>query len=242
MGITKEKKIFYIRLSLFAINCSEIRIKSVSRYNLACTANTVHKMEISETKEMESESPAANAGTSSEGQSQSHKLLQCAICWNPPTDCRLCPQCSGLACYGCLETWYFKYMPHGISSSGTCPMCQFPVHLKAFVPAPWIQHLVTQFAGRPITDEIISVFEQIKRNILNSSQDSRCKIHPLKTMELYCTRCRETVCVECSLWGAHYMHDVKTIAKMRENEKSDLQRERQRRAILSSAQGRSVRR
>ena len=42
MTITKEKKTFYIRLSLFAINCSEIRIKSVSRFNLACTGTFLH--------------------------------------------------------------------------------------------------------------------------------------------------------------------------------------------------------
>ena len=119
-----------------------------------------------ETKEMDSEqiisAPIISAPET--------RIFQCAICWTPPMGCRLCPQCTGIACHHCLETWYFKYMPTTSATAPTCPMCQFPVSFKDFVEAPWIQHLVAQFAGKAITGEMVNMFEQLKRNIISSSQ------------------------------------------------------------------------
>ena len=60
------------------------------------------------------------------------------------------------------------------------------------------------------------------REIFLGNAEPRCQNHPNKALELYCTRCREIVCVVCSLWGAHYIHDVKAAGKMTEADKADV--------------------
>ena len=63
---------------------------------------------------------------------------------------------------------------------------------------------------------------RLHRQIFPGNAELRCQDHPNKASELYCTRCRDMVCVVCSLWGAHYMHDVKAAGKMTENDKADV--------------------
>lgn len=184
-------------------------------------------------------------------------VLCCSICWNPPTEPRLCPHCSGIHCLRCLHSWYTN-RPSS-PASGTCPTCYVRVGLDRYMASPWIRdiHGITSVGDASMTrspaapcrsaapahaDALAAptwngavsfhygpvAVEKIAEKDLKACfwtsfdvtktldllSKSGCRAHPSQPQQLYCSRCRDFCCTFCSLWGAHFLHDVKCVRNM----------------------------
>lgn len=138
------------------------------------------------------------------------ELIECSICTETFTDPRALP-CQHTFCLQCLE-----------STAGPrpgamlCPLCR-----RTFsIPRDGLAGLTRDFK----VQALIELYNSEPLNITESSDDSTCRLHPTKSLDVFCFDCKKTTCSLCRHRG-HSSHKTFEFSKIADDMRQRIAKE-----------------
>eukprot|EP00111_Clytia_hemisphaerica_P006163 TCONS_00017835-protein len=129
------------------------------------------------------------------------EMFRCFICMERVKDARLCPHCSKLCCYSCMQKWLTE-------QRAQCPHCRACLHLKDLIHCRWVEE---------VTEQIDHLKSKKSASNFEDSNDGKCEKHNEK-MSVYCETCQVCICHNCALWGGlHAQHQFQPLEKVYED-------------------------
>lgn len=120
------------------------------------------------------------------------QAFKCVICLGNVRDARMCPSCSKMCCFECVDRWL------QLQQTSQCPHCRHIISVESLVNCRW-------------ADEIVDQLDELVNTSMASGEDGdQCPEHK-KTFTVYCGSCDICICYPCAIWGSHIGHATREL-------------------------------
>uniref|UniRef100_A0A182IZC9 Uncharacterized protein n=1 Tax=Anopheles atroparvus TaxID=41427 RepID=A0A182IZC9_ANOAO len=122
-------------------------------------------------------------------------IFKCTICFGELDQPHLCPRCSKMYCYDCIDEWLLT------GASQCCPNCKLDLHLDQLVKVRWfddiekLQRNLRSLAGSGAASLSTTAANQAKP--VSDAEQELCLRHG-KALSFYCSSCKQCVCETCA--------------------------------------------
>ncbi|KFB44286.1 AGAP001544-PB-like protein [Anopheles sinensis] len=132
-------------------------------------------------------------------------IFKCTICFGALNDPHLCPRCSKMYCYGCIDEWLET------GASQCCPNCKLGLRMDQLVKVRWFDDI--EKLQRNLDTGGDRVGSTSRQPEDPETEPDLCPRHG-NPLSFFCSSCNECVCEACATDvddGRHRDHTFKTL-------------------------------